>query len=83
MGAVKAKFVCNRIELNAYRGQDGTKYPQPPVVHLAPVTGAEGEDKAFWDATPSGEMKMTITNPSAAEFFQAGDAYYLTFEPAS
>lgn len=39
------------------------------------------EDGAFWQATPSGELTMTINNQAAAEQFQPGAAFYLTFEP--
>ena len=60
------------------------RYDQPTVV-LAPVYGgpdASAEDKAFWEASPNGRLEMTITNPDAAETFELGANYYLTFEPA-
>lgn len=58
---------------------------QQPTVVLTPVypgQDASAEDKAFWEATPNGKLEMSVTNPDAAEFFELGEAYYLTFERA-
>lgn len=33
--------------------------------------------------TPSGKLAMTITNPAAAEQFEIGEVYELTFEKAT
>lgn len=35
------------------------------------------ENERFWEATPTGELKMSITNVAAAEQFQIGDDWYL------
>lgn len=40
------------------------------------------EDIAFSLATPYGELTMNVTNPEALEQFQAGDYFYVHFEPA-
>lgn len=56
-----------------------------PTVRLNPVypgPDASDEDKAFWTATPNGELSMVIDNPDAAEFFELGEDYFLTFERA-
>lgn len=37
------------------------------------------ENKSFWEATPSGEITLTITNPEAAFKFVPGTAYYVDF----
>lgn len=41
-----------------------------------------GEDHAFFAATPTGVLEMTINNPYGAEFFQAGEFVYLDFSQA-
>lgn len=40
------------------------------------------EDNQFSNATPSGKMEMTITNPDANNFLKPGVKYILTFEEA-
>lgn len=75
---VRAKFICNSkipsgsqttVYLNAvYSNRDGTR--------------AE-ENKAFTDATPAGQIAITIANDKPAlEAFEMGKAYYLDFTPA-
>jgi hypothetical protein len=69
---VRAKFVC-------------TKREWPGGVELKPVYSddPEHENKKFWDATPSGELKMYINNPQAIGFFEVGHEYYLDFTKAT
>lgn len=43
---------------------------------------AEG-NKDWSKYTPSGDISITITNPSAIEQFEIGEVYSLTFERAS
>jgi hypothetical protein len=72
---VRAKFVCSQV----------TRFAHPGNVQVAlhPVMDSRTpENKSFWDATPNGELKMTITNPAASEQFVPGKAYYLDFTPA-
>lgn len=38
-------------------------------------------DEVFGKFTPSGNIEMTIFNPSAAEKLKVGKAYLVTFEP--
>ena len=33
-----------------------------------------GEDHAFFSATPTGKLEMTVNNPYGAELFQPGDS---------
>lgn len=40
------------------------------------------ENKKFWDASPSGTLKITIQNPNAANEFEMGKYYYLDFNEA-
>lgn len=79
--SVVAKFQVTSVETFQYGGQK---------VNLQPVYGGEGadpkvttkEDGQFWEATPMGGLWMQINNPLAAEQFQPGDKFYLTFERA-
>lgn len=36
----------------------------------------------FHKATPTGEIAMTVDNPSAVEQFEIGKSYYVDFSPA-
>jgi hypothetical protein len=70
---------------------------QPPIenyganinVKLMAITPSDGDDEvtrneneSFWNATPSGQITLNITNPSAAEQFQVGDDWYVELRRA-
>ena len=70
--AVQAKFFV--AEINKFSGGWG-------AVTLRPVT--RGEANSEWAAaTPSGEIKMTISNPPALKWFEdrLGKECAITFE---
>lgn len=71
--AVRAKFKCHSKAL--YEGDTGE-------VVLNPVYGNSGENSSWSRWTPAGEMKMTITNPEALEYFKPGVEYNLLIERA-
>jgi len=51
-------------------------------IHLPAVWG-DGKGNETWSkATPSGDLKMMITNPEAIEQFDLGKDYYMDFTPA-
>lgn len=52
------------------------------TVRLHPVYSGSEENKSFSKWTPTGEVSMTITNPAALGFFEAGKEFYLDFTPA-
>lgn len=68
---IRAKF--NVAEIAKYGNAGGTK------VTLFPVMGQSEENKAFWQATPSGKIEMHISNPDAE--FEFGE-YYIDFTKA-
>ncbi len=76
--SVVAKMNCHYIQT-----QDvgySTKYHK---VMLGAVYGAEGENKDFADATPSGECWMNISaGRPALDFFKPNKKYYVTFTEA-
>jgi hypothetical protein len=69
---VQARFYVRMIEKSASQRMEGWAQPVPLiVVHLAPVSGSRGEQNKTWaSATPSGNISMTIGNPTAAKWFE-------------
>jgi hypothetical protein len=55
-------------------------------VVLSAVSGSNDQDdeenNQFSEATPSADLEMTVSNPSARGFFIPGKAYYLDFQEA-
>lgn len=44
----------------------------------------DGKGNETWSkATPSGDLKMLVTNPSAIDKFEIGKDYYLDFSPVA
>ncbi len=39
------------------------------------------EDQRFFDATPTGQIEMTVNNPAALEFLKLGKTFYVDFVP--
>jgi hypothetical protein len=93
--AVRAKFKVQRIEAmqhqRARRGEDGKPNYQDAetvemrTVVLSPVYGngdPDHENTKFWEASPSGEIKLGTINPAAWEAFDLGREFYIDFTPA-
>lgn len=71
---VRAKFQCSSVTRHA---DGGTQ------VMMHPVYSGSEENRAFNDATPSGELRIHIAKGKpAAELFTPGAAYFLDFTPA-
>ena len=71
--SVVAKFVCGSVQDFGYS----------KTVNLSPVTDdGNPENKAFWEASPSGQLTLRITNKSASAFFAPQKRYYLEFREA-
>lgn len=67
---VRAKFRCDSID----------DFGTSKLVKLYAVGGQDGEsaeNAMFHQASPHGELKITIDNPAAAVVFEAGAEYYL------
>ena len=52
------------------------------TVQLDAVTNDSEENKSWSEYTPSGSLSMTISNPSAQDFFELGQEYFLDFTKA-
>lgn len=85
MGVI-AKFRVNSIKQFVVPTVDSRG---PIEVELNAVYPSDEDDKVtrdentkFFEATPSAYLKMTVNNPPAAEQFQVGDEWYLSFSRA-
>jgi len=75
--ATRLKVVCNektqRVHWDRSKGFLGG-------VKLAPVTGGSEENKAFFEATPTGLIEFGTINETALAEFVPGVEYYVTIE---
>lgn len=73
MSQVRAKFRCNSIEENEWDKK----------VKMTAVVGNAGENKDFNDATPGGNLEISVRGDvPAANFFEVGKEYYMDFTKA-
>lgn len=94
--SVVAKFKVQRVECSqiqkrkadapstSYQPKDYEDIEMRTVI-LVPVYGngdPNHENTKFWDATPTGEIKLGTVNPSAWQYFKLGGEYLITFEEA-
>lgn len=75
--SVRAKFKVVRIERQSW----GPGKEVQNII-LQPVTSGSDENKAFYAATPSGEMKLATVNAEAAVQFDLDAEYYVDFTRA-
>jgi hypothetical protein len=71
---VRAKFSCISIQ----KSPDNST----AVLNLSAVTTGSVENESWSKYTPSGHLKMFISNPAAFEQFEQGKEYYLDIQPA-
>lgn len=81
---VVAKFKC--VEANdvftGHSNEAGELVPKKQrSLRLVPVWEENGRNREWSEATPNGELKMTITNPKALVAFEVGCDYLITFAP--
>jgi len=50
--------------------------------NLSPVISNSEDNKSFSLYTPSGSIKLHITNPAALDFFEPAAEYYVEFRKA-
>lgn len=93
---VRSKFRLNSFTTELHQTYPNKKadgsadYSRPEPVekrtlNFTPVYSdqADSENKAFWDATPSGSLQLGVVNPEAWKKFELGKEYYLDFTPAA
>ena len=76
---IRAKFRCMSLTYNAETASEVRFLPVNPKGECYP-DGCE-ENAAFWDATPSGELKIGIAHGAEVPFV-VGDRYYIDMEEA-
>jgi hypothetical protein len=87
MEEVKARFSVETKTLRKSWVADKSPYKgHMQDVHMTAImanTGATEEEKAvnrtFWQASPSGEIKLGTVNPAAGDWFDIGDIVEVTF----
>lgn len=91
--SVVAKFRVTKIELSSYdrpryneqKQYVGSDKIEMRTIILAPVYSDDpsSENKKFWDASPSGEIRLGTVNPAAWAGFDLDGEYLITFEKAA
>lgn len=72
MKKVRALFTCREIITTEWATNNKQKEVKLTAINEGP----------FWEATPMGELSITISNPAAADFFEPGRDYHLDFSVA-
>ena len=77
--SVRAKFKVSRIERSLWR--EGVEVQ---TIVLSPVYSNDpnSENAKFYQATPSGEIRLGTVNAEAAAAFDLEGEYYVDFTPA-
>lgn len=89
---VRAKFKVQKIERTSHmrslgKNDKGAEAWEPCELHtivLQPVYSSdpEHENRTFWNASPSGEIRLGTINEQAWSQFELGSEYYVDFTPA-
>jgi hypothetical protein len=89
---IRAKFRLDGIRTTSQPTYDGSpekgwkKVGEHKLYDLdfSPVTATSPENKAFWEATPSGKITLSVINESAAQAFldHLGKEWFVDFSPA-
>ena len=74
---VRAKFKVYAIEASSWGGDK-----KLVTVKLRPVTSGSPENKAFYEASPSGDMTLGTLNEEASKQFSLNQEFYVDFTPA-
>ncbi len=91
--SVRAKFKVTRIEATEGCKQTGVNEQGRPTyercelrtIVLTPVYqngDPNHENNIFWQASPSGEIRLGTINPAAWEQFELGAEFYIDFTRA-
>lgn len=77
--SVRAKFFVQSITTSKAWNGPGLM----GTVRLQPVTSGSEENKAFYEATPAGQIELGTVNHEALKQFNVGDEFYVDFTPAT
>jgi len=78
---MRAKFKVQTVQQATYPDKDGVERVHSEQVTMFPVYSDDpaSENRAFWEATPSGTLSMWINNKAAFGHFVMGQEYYIDF----
>lgn len=76
---MRAKFKVTSITQTAHWGKPGQLIYS---LTLNPVTSGSDENKSFFEATPGGEIKLSVVNAAVGVQFPVGMEVYVDFTPA-
>lgn len=74
--SIRAKFIVQSVTRQKH--WDKSK-GDISTIKLNPVTSGSDENKAFFEATPSGSIELGTINADAAAAFDLGKEYYVDF----
>lgn len=75
MAKIRCKMFVNHIAPAEHE-------PDKVDVHLTAVYDGSDENKAFWEATPSGSLTFSTVNKAAVEGIEVGQEFYVDLTPA-
>jgi hypothetical protein len=61
---------------------DGSKASEQVLLSAVHSNDPNSENYSYSQATPNGQLTMSISNPEAFDFFEEGAEYVLTIEKA-
>lgn len=73
-----SKRIVEEGKPDAYKEVEQRTLIFQPVYSDKPGT----ENKKFWDATPTGEIRLGVVNQEAWKYFELNKPYLVTFENA-
>ncbi len=81
---VRAKFRVTAIKqtLGHVRDDAANKYVEKPLDEVEFGAVTDDANKTWSQYTPSGSLKLCMTNPEATGAFEIGKFYFLDFTPA-
>lgn len=81
--AVRAKFKLASVNSVLYSAAPGNT-TEMRTFNFSPVysTDPEHENKAFWDASPQGQIQLGVVNKQVWDKFELGKEYYIDFTAA-
>lgn len=77
--SVRAKFAVQSVTRTQHWDKSKGEFQ---TIKLTPVTSGSDENKAFYDATPGGQVELATLNAEAGNYFELGKEYYLDFTKA-
>lgn len=77
---VRAKFTVR--EITRTKHWDKSKGEIQTIVLSPVISDGNEENKKFFEATPTGEIKLGTVNEAAARQFELGKSYFVDFSPA-